>query len=126
MPQQVTQKTEPVASESAKQVAQAASPAEVDYAVDLFNMLSMDGLSENGSGAASADDNSWPGFQRMYRLSFFKSVFCEPFFSALQLFFLLGYFFWVFYGGKEHMGAVGCWAGILDCNTSQNFVVHGL
>ncbi|XWS09932.1 hypothetical protein CRYUN_Cryun39dG0032300 [Craigia yunnanensis] len=35
-----------------------------DFATDLFNMLSMDdGPSENGSGAASTDDNNWAGFQ---------------------------------------------------------------
>lgn len=63
VPQQVIQKIESVASESVKQVAQATSPPKVDYATDLFNMLSMDTPSENGSGAASADDNSWAGFQ---------------------------------------------------------------
>ncbi|KAL3503272.1 hypothetical protein ACH5RR_037721 [Cinchona calisaya] len=63
VPQQVIQKTEPDASESAKQVAQAASPAKVDYTTDLFNMLSMDSPTENGTKAASTDDNSWAGFQ---------------------------------------------------------------
>lgn len=45
----------------------------VDYAVDLFNMLSMDGPSENGSEEAganvTADDNIWAGFQCMYCVS---------------------------------------------------------
>ena len=85
MPQQVIQKTESVASESVKQVAQAASPPKVDYAMDLFNMLSMDTPSENGSGAASADDNSWAGFQCMYRRSF------PFFFLLLHLFFFWDY-----------------------------------
>ncbi|XVE50391.1 hypothetical protein DITRI_Ditri01bG0158800 [Diplodiscus trichospermus] len=40
------------------------TPPKIDYATDLFNMLSMDdGLSENGSGVASTDDNNWAGFQ---------------------------------------------------------------
>lgn len=69
-PQQVSQKTEEVttAAESRKSSAEAAassSPPKVDYATDLFNMLSMDGPSENGSEAAPADDNSWAGFQCM-------------------------------------------------------------
>ncbi|XP_028127542.1 ADP-ribosylation factor GTPase-activating protein AGD5-like isoform X2 [Camellia sinensis] len=41
----------------------AVSPPKVDFATDLFDMLSMDGPSENGSEAASADDNAWAGFQ---------------------------------------------------------------
>ncbi|KAI9093250.1 hypothetical protein K1719_027264 [Acacia pycnantha] len=41
------------------------TPAKVDYATDLFDMLSMDGPSENDSNAAAAtaDDNNWAGFQ---------------------------------------------------------------
>ncbi|CAK9183060.1 unnamed protein product [Ilex paraguariensis] len=63
-PQQEIQKAELAApAESTKQVAEAVSPPKVDYATDLFNMLSMDGPSENGSVAASADDNAWAGFQ---------------------------------------------------------------
>ncbi|XP_028127537.1 ADP-ribosylation factor GTPase-activating protein AGD5-like [Camellia sinensis] len=66
--QQIIQKSEPVVSyaESAKQAADsspAVSPPKVDFATDLFDMLSMDGPSENGSEAASADDNAWAGFQ---------------------------------------------------------------
>ncbi|CAL5402943.1 unnamed protein product [Camellia sinensis] len=66
--QQIIQKSEPVVSyaESAKQAADsspAVSPPEVDFATDLFGMLSMDGPCENGSEAASADDNAWAGFQ---------------------------------------------------------------
>ncbi|KAL5564248.1 hypothetical protein UlMin_027412 [Ulmus minor] len=42
----------------------APTPPKVDYATDLFNMLSMDGSNENGSEATSADDNAdWIGFQ---------------------------------------------------------------
>ncbi|KAF5478732.1 hypothetical protein F2P56_005270 [Juglans regia] len=43
--------------------ASAVSPPKVDYATDLFNMLSLDAPSENGSGAALPDDNAWAGFQ---------------------------------------------------------------
>lgn len=70
----VAKKPQPVAqTESVTQVATnpatpppaAPAPAKVDYATDLFNMLSMDGPSENGSVAeiSSPDDNGWAGFQ---------------------------------------------------------------
>ncbi|XP_059661557.1 ADP-ribosylation factor GTPase-activating protein AGD5 isoform X2 [Cornus florida] len=67
-PKQVTQPSEPAAQldESAKQgpvSTPVASPPKVDFATDLFNILSMDGPSENGSEAVSADDNAWAGFQ---------------------------------------------------------------
>lgn len=63
---QTSQKAEPVAvTEPAKQVPEAASPPKVDYATDLFDMLSMDCPTDNGSEAASTDDNSWAGFQCM-------------------------------------------------------------
>ena len=55
-------------AESAKQAADSTPlvpPPKVDYATDLFNMLSMDDPTENGSEAASADDNAWAGFQCM-------------------------------------------------------------
>lgn len=66
-PQEV-QKVEPVVRqpEATKQAADTtpvATPPKVDYATDLFNMLSMDGPNENGSETASADDNAWAGFQ---------------------------------------------------------------
>lgn len=61
---QTSQKAEPVAViESAKQAAEATNPPKVDYATDLFDMLSMDSPADNGSEAASTDDNSWAGFQ---------------------------------------------------------------
>ncbi|GFZ04877.1 ARF-GAP domain 5 [Actinidia rufa] len=65
---QIIQKSEPAvtSAESAKQVADsspAVSPLKVDYATDLFNMLSMEGPSENSSEAASGADNAWAGFQ---------------------------------------------------------------
>lgn len=44
-------------------------PPKVDVAIDLFNMLSMDGPEENGSEVASADDNLWAGFQCMSQIS---------------------------------------------------------
>ncbi|XP_024019111.1 probable ADP-ribosylation factor GTPase-activating protein AGD5 [Morus notabilis] len=66
-PQEV-QKVEPVvrqpeATEQVADTAPVATPPKVDYATDLFNMLSMDGPNENGSETASADDNAWAGFQ---------------------------------------------------------------
>ncbi|KAG5548960.1 hypothetical protein RHGRI_014362 [Rhododendron griersonianum] len=36
------------------------------FAIDIFNMLSMDRPSVNSSEAASADDNAWAGFQFQY------------------------------------------------------------
>ncbi|CAK9325152.1 unnamed protein product [Citrullus colocynthis] len=62
------QKPEPVVqqAEATKQTindAPAVSPPKVDYATDLFNMLSFDGPSDNGSAAVSTDDNAWAGFQ---------------------------------------------------------------
>ncbi|XP_073268829.1 ADP-ribosylation factor GTPase-activating protein AGD5 isoform X2 [Populus alba] len=67
-PQQVVEKAEPMveATEAAKKVADSApavSAPKVDFATDLFNLLSMDGPSENGSEVASNDDNGWAGFQ---------------------------------------------------------------
>uniref|UniRef100_A0A804QH92 ADP-ribosylation factor GTPase-activating protein AGD5 n=1 Tax=Zea mays TaxID=4577 RepID=A0A804QH92_MAIZE len=38
-------------------------PPKVDYATDLFNMLSMDGTTEKESASSSNDDNGWDGFQ---------------------------------------------------------------
>ncbi|GFP78575.1 probable ADP-ribosylation factor GTPase-activating protein agd5 [Phtheirospermum japonicum] len=58
-PTPVTEKTEPAApAESLKQAQDIASPPKVDYATDLFGMLSMDGSSENATGAAAADASS--------------------------------------------------------------------
>ncbi|KAL5564457.1 hypothetical protein UlMin_027621 [Ulmus minor] len=54
----VTSSSAPVANPPAP------TPPKVDYATDLFNMLSMDGSNENCSEATSADDNAdWAGFQ---------------------------------------------------------------
>ncbi|KAL1206543.1 ADP-ribosylation factor GTPase-activating protein AGD5 [Cardamine amara subsp. amara] len=52
--------------ETAKQavnIAPASDPPKVDFATDLFNMLSMDDPTANTSEATAADDNSWAGFQ---------------------------------------------------------------
>ncbi|KAG8099662.1 hypothetical protein GUJ93_ZPchr0013g35216 [Zizania palustris] len=38
-------------------------PPKVDYATDLFNMLSMDGTTEKESESYSNDDSAWDGFQ---------------------------------------------------------------
>ncbi|XP_057975303.1 ADP-ribosylation factor GTPase-activating protein AGD5 [Malania oleifera] len=54
-PQEVVQRPESTS---------AASPPKVDYATDLFDMLSVDdGPNENGSEAATTDDTAWAGFQ---------------------------------------------------------------
>ncbi|CAJ1957012.1 unnamed protein product [Sphenostylis stenocarpa] len=47
------------------------TPPKVDYATDLFNMLSMDVPKENGSESASTttDDNLWAGFQSAAEVS---------------------------------------------------------
>ncbi|KAG8364985.1 hypothetical protein BUALT_Bualt18G0055500 [Buddleja alternifolia] len=61
--EQVIQKMEPAApSEFSKQVQDTVSPPKVDFATDLFDMLSMDGSGENAT-EASGDDNAWAGFQ---------------------------------------------------------------
>ncbi|XP_057797273.1 ADP-ribosylation factor GTPase-activating protein AGD5 isoform X2 [Salvia miltiorrhiza] len=61
--EQVVQKVETAPpAEPSKQVEEKVSPPKVDYATDLFNMLSMDGSGENATGA-SGDDNTWAGFQ---------------------------------------------------------------
>lgn len=68
LPQQAIQKPEASVpqTESMKQEAEAAStasPPKADLSTDLFSMLSMDDPSENDSGTAKADDNSWAAFQ---------------------------------------------------------------
>ncbi|AQK71137.1 putative ADP-ribosylation factor GTPase-activating protein AGD5 [Zea mays] len=40
-----------------------APPPKVDYATDLFNMLSMDGTIEKEPESSPNDDNAWDGFQ---------------------------------------------------------------
>ncbi|KAK4255741.1 hypothetical protein QN277_008700 [Acacia crassicarpa] len=77
VPEQVTpakpqhvEKVEPVApkpqTESTKQATVMAqnTPSKVDYATDLFNLLSMDAPGENGSEEAgtTTDDSNWEGF----------------------------------------------------------------
>ncbi|XP_048130621.1 ADP-ribosylation factor GTPase-activating protein AGD5 isoform X2 [Rhodamnia argentea] len=51
----------PKGSEKDVGAAPSVSPPKADYSTDLFDMLSMDGPSENGSEAAVVDD--WAGFQ---------------------------------------------------------------
>ncbi|KNA24097.1 hypothetical protein SOVF_018930 isoform A [Spinacia oleracea] len=67
-PQHEIQKPEATVQESevAKQAAStssAAPPPKVDFATDLFNMLSMDDSSESPTENANNDDNAWAGFQ---------------------------------------------------------------
>ncbi|MQM03685.1 hypothetical protein Taro_036471 [Colocasia esculenta] len=40
-----------------------APPPKVDFATDLFSLLTVDGPSENDSASSTNDDNSWAGFQ---------------------------------------------------------------
>ena len=70
---------QPEASKPVADTTPVATPPKVDYATDLFNMLSLDGPNENGSEAASADDNAWAGFQCTYLFSpFVWSLFSFP------------------------------------------------
>ncbi|KAJ4843459.1 hypothetical protein Tsubulata_006785, partial [Turnera subulata] len=66
--QPVVQKAEPIVEPTeATKVIDAApdvSPPKVDYATDLFSMLSMDGSNENGSESASNEDNSWAASEK--------------------------------------------------------------
>ncbi|KAL5730064.1 hypothetical protein ACHQM5_002937 [Ranunculus cassubicifolius] len=66
-PSAVTKKPQPVMQTESTTISvpnNPAPPPKVDYATDLFNMLSMDGPTvENGSDASSSDDNAWAGFQ---------------------------------------------------------------
>ncbi|CAA6656653.1 unnamed protein product [Spirodela intermedia] len=41
----------------------AAPPPKVDFATDLFRMLTVEGPTENGSESSKHNDNSWAGFQ---------------------------------------------------------------
>lgn len=43
-----------------------AAPPKVDYATDLFSMLSVNEHSENALESSPTDDNSWAGFQCKY------------------------------------------------------------
>ena len=52
-------------TKAAVNVAPASEPPKVDFATDLFDMLSMDEPTANPSEAAPADDN-WAGFQCMF------------------------------------------------------------
>ncbi|XP_047953886.1 ADP-ribosylation factor GTPase-activating protein AGD5-like [Salvia hispanica] len=60
---QVVQKVETAPpAEPSKLVEEKISSPKIDYATDLFDMLSMDGSGENTTGA-SGDDDMWAGFQ---------------------------------------------------------------
>ncbi|KAK4398414.1 ADP-ribosylation factor GTPase-activating protein AGD5 [Sesamum angolense] len=63
----VTHKTEPGGlTQPPKLAAEGVSPQPVDYATDLFGMLSMDGSVENAAGV-SGDDDTWAGFQYLFK-----------------------------------------------------------
>ncbi|KAK4439895.1 ADP-ribosylation factor GTPase-activating protein AGD5 [Sesamum alatum] len=67
--EQMTHKTEPGGlTQPSKLAADGVSPQNVDYATDLFGMLSMDGSVENAAGV-SGDDDTWAGFQSAGALS---------------------------------------------------------
>ncbi|KAJ9562779.1 hypothetical protein OSB04_007939 [Centaurea solstitialis] len=69
-PEPVILKAEPAvpSAELAKEVAE--TPPKVDFATDLFDMLSMDdGPTEKAPEAASTDDNLWAGFQSAVEVS---------------------------------------------------------
>lgn len=55
--------TSPVNSTPPKVNTTPAPAPKVDYATDLFNMLSMDVTNEKGSESSSNDDNGWAEFQ---------------------------------------------------------------
>ncbi|KAM7252081.1 hypothetical protein ACFE04_023964 [Oxalis oulophora] len=80
-PEHVVLKTEtmPVPTESIKHTADTApsDPPKVDFATDLFNLLSMDdGPTENATEpqTTSTDDNSWAGFQCYYVIAAAEAV----------------------------------------------------
>lgn len=67
-PQERLQKSEPVVTkaELAKQAVTATPavpPPKVDYATELFNLLSMGDSGQKGSETSAADDNAWVSFQ---------------------------------------------------------------
>lgn len=65
------QKTEAVApAESSKQAQDNFSHPKVDYATDLFDMLSMDDPSENATEGASGNDDTWAEFQGIFEALF--------------------------------------------------------
>ncbi|MCD7464264.1 ADP-ribosylation factor GTPase-activating protein agd5 [Datura stramonium] len=75
LPHQTSQSTQLIAvTESAKQVAEVANPPKVEFATDLFDMLSMDSPNGNCANAASADDNSWTAFQTCQEEEEAKSI----------------------------------------------------
>ncbi|KAF3954259.1 hypothetical protein CMV_020373 [Castanea mollissima] len=66
-PQERLQKSEPVVTkaELAKQAVTATPavpPPKVDYATELFNLLSMGNSGQNGSETSAVDDNAWVSF----------------------------------------------------------------
>lgn len=64
--EQVIQKTEPIVpADSSKQTPDMVSRPKVDFATDLFDMLTIDGSGGNTTGGASGDDDTWAGFQGM-------------------------------------------------------------
>lgn len=95
-PQEVVQNSESTVApaEATKQSSNStpvAPPPKVDFATDLFDMLSMDGPSESGSEDTSPNDDLWAGFQCMsqdFPLIFYHSPsqFFLPPLSCLHFF----------------------------------------
>lgn len=84
--EQMIQKTKPVVpTESSNLDADTVSPPKVDYATDLFNMLSIDGSVDKAAGAYG-DDNTWAGFHGMpiFAIFFFFSFFFLFLFLGLE------------------------------------------
>lgn len=78
-PQERLHKAEPVVTKTdlAKQAATGTPvvpPPKVDYATDLFNLLSMDDSAQNDSETSSADDTMWASFQCMFHVNYFLII----------------------------------------------------
>lgn len=85
------EKVEPLVPQVQTETSQTAAtvsnpPPKVDFATDLFDMLSMDDPNEKGSDAADAtadDDNNWAGFQCTFSVYFLKiQLDDDPHFAA--------------------------------------------
>ncbi|XP_047338169.1 ADP-ribosylation factor GTPase-activating protein AGD5-like [Impatiens glandulifera] len=61
-PQQIASKPDSTSTHVVDSIA-SASPPKVDYATDLFNMLSVHETTDNGSDTTTTDDTAWAGFQ---------------------------------------------------------------
>ncbi|KAG9160011.1 hypothetical protein Leryth_005749 [Lithospermum erythrorhizon] len=69
VPQQIPQEESIAPSEPTKPAAEVSPPSKVNYATDLFDMLSLDESSEKATEVASTDDSAWANFQSAEELS---------------------------------------------------------